>query len=340
MLTEKENFLMTLRGETPEWIPTYSIVAPPPGGPTPTCIQVSPGFLQNHRKNFVGGIDPFGVEYVYSDAVYGATMPKTSDFILKDIRKWRDVIKAPDISGYDWARICREDIQRSGIDRSQTALALDLHFGYFQNLMAFMGFTEGLCAIYEEPEECRALADYLCDFYCSVCEHIIEYYDPDVISIKDDTAAWGAPFMSPEAYAEIFLPQYDRQAKFGRDRGLPITFHNCGKCETYLEMMRSIGTTLWEPCQTCNDLPAIKKKYGNSLVLGGGWDARGRFIEPDCTDEEIMESVRSTILTLAEGGGYCFMGGYMGIPGDELSMHRSRLVRQVYEELRCSIYRH
>lgn len=206
--------------------------------------------------------------------------------------------------------------------------------------MAFMGFTEGLCAIYEEPEECRALADYLCDFYCSVCEHIIEYYDPDVISIKDDTAAWGAPFMSPEAYAEIFLPQYDRQAKFGRDRGLPITFHNCGKCETYLEMMRSIGTTLWEPCQTCNDLPAIKKKYGNSLVLGGGWDARGRFIEPDCTDEEIVESVRSTILTLAEGGGYCFMGGYMGIPGDELSMHRSRLVRQVYEELRCSIYRH
>ena len=340
MLSQKENFMMTLRGETPEYIPTYSIVAPPSGKPAPTCILVSPEFLQKHRKNFVGGVDPFGVEYVYSDAVFGATMPKTSDFILRDIRQWRDVIKAPDISHFDWESICKKDIENSHIDRKETALSLDLHFGYFQNLMAFMGFTEGLCALYEEPEECKALVDYLCDFYCEVCEHIIDYYQPDIISIKDDTAAWGAPFMSPDTYREIFVPAYDRQAKFGRDRGLPITFHNCGKCESYMDMMREIGTTLWEPCQTCNDLPAIKKKYGNSLVLAGGWDARGRFLEPDCTDEELVESVRSTILTLADGGGYCFMGGFFAAPGDEMAMHRSRLVQETFRELRYSIYQH
>ena len=30
--------------------------------------------------------------------------------------------------------------------------------------MAFMGFTEGLCAMAEEPEEVYALFDYMCDF--------------------------------------------------------------------------------------------------------------------------------------------------------------------------------
>lgn len=340
MLTEKENLLMTLRGETPEWIPIYSIVAPPEGAPAPSCILVSPEFLQKHRKNYVGGLDPFGVEYVYSDAVWGATMPKTSDFILTDIRKWRDVIKAPDISHFDWERICREDIQRARIDRSQTALSLDLHFGYFQNLMAFMGFTEGLLALYEEPEECKALMDYLCDFYCDVCSHIIEYYQPDMISIKDDTAGWGAPFVSPDTYREIFVPQYDRQAKFGRDRGLPITFHNCGKCEAYLDMMVSVGTKLWEPCQTCNDLPAIKKKYGNRLALGGGWETKGRLAEPDCTDEEVVEAFRHTLLTLADGGGYCFMGGFMARPGDEKGQRRTNLLKQTFEEISSTIYKH
>ncbi len=341
MLTEKENFLMTLRGECPEWIPAYSIVAPPEGQPAPPCILVSPEFLQKHRKNYVGGIDPFGVEYVYSDAVFGATMPKTSDFILKDIRQWRDVIKAPDISHFDWERLCKEDIERSRIDRSQTALSLDLHFGYFQNLMAFMGFTEGLCAIYEEPEECKALMEYLCDFYCDVCAHIIDYYQPDVISLKDDTAGWGAPFMSPESYEDIFVPQYRRQAAFGVERGLPITFHNCGKCECYIDMMRSVGTTLWEPCQTCNDVFGIKKKYGNSLVLAGGWEAKGRLQEPDCTDEEIVESLRYTIRTLAEGGGYCFLGGYTAPRvGKDAASHRAQLIRDTYLELRDTIYKH
>ena len=43
-----------------------------------------------------------------------------------------------------------------------------MHAGYFQNLMAFMGFTEGLLAMYEEPEEVYALFDYICSFYCEV----------------------------------------------------------------------------------------------------------------------------------------------------------------------------
>ena len=42
MLTEKDNYLMTLRGETPEWIPRLLIPSP---GHAPATAWIGPGFL-------------------------------------------------------------------------------------------------------------------------------------------------------------------------------------------------------------------------------------------------------------------------------------------------------
>ncbi len=60
------------------------------------------------------------------------------------------MIKAPDLSGFDWERLARETLEAGKVDRSVTTVNLHLHFGYFQLLMSFMGFEEGLCALYEE----------------------------------------------------------------------------------------------------------------------------------------------------------------------------------------------
>jgi hypothetical protein len=83
-----------------------------------------------------------------------------------------------------------------------------------------------------------------------------------------------------------------------------------------------------------NDLDAIKKKYGNRLVIAGGWQPRGRLLESDVSDEEIEESVREVIYRLAPGGGYCFFGGYMGLTGDEESARRNRVVQNAYMRYR------
>ncbi len=55
---------------------------------------------------------------------------------------------------------------------------------------------------------------------------------------------------------------------FARDRGIPVTFHNCGKAEKLIdELMEHVGIRLWDPAQTVNDLVEMKKKYGNELLL-------------------------------------------------------------------------
>jgi hypothetical protein len=336
MLTEKQNYLMMLGGEVPEWVPRYAF-GPERGDTGPCATQMlEPPFICQHRIRG-GGKDVWGVTYVPTYETGNALIPEPNNFILRDITKWRDVIKAPSLSGIDWETMVKKDLERSGIDRTQTALAMNLHMGYFQTLMSFMGFSEGLMAMYEEPDEVKALLTYICDFYIDVALKTIDYYKPDILTFMDDTAAWGGPFISPDMYEEFLVPCHDRWAKIGRDRGLFMTMHNCGKCEGILDLLVGMGIHLWEPAQVCNDLAAVKAKYGNRLKIAGGWDARDNLLSPDVTDEEICASVDKTFDMLAPGGGFAWCGGFLG-PLDDREVDRKNAVLRKYVKEKSRTY--
>ncbi|MCR3922698.1 MAG: veratrol--corrinoid protein metyltransferase [Firmicutes bacterium] len=336
MTTQKENYLMLLRGEQPEWVPRFTFGGPP-GAKIPNQM-VEPPLLSEYRLTG-GGKDVWGVEFVATKETGGAMLPKPGQFILKDIKKWRDVIQAPDISGVDWETMAKDHLDAMKIDRNETAITFALHFGYFQNLMAYMGFSEGLCAMHEEPDEVLALFDYICDFYCIVAENIMPYYQPDVFSLADDTAAWLNPFISPAMYSKLVIPFHDRQAQIARDAGIPIGMHNCGKCQCFIDDWLAIGVSLWDPAQTINDLDDIKKKYGNKLVIAGGWDARGVLASPYVTDEQIYDSVKDIIYRLAPGGGYAFSGGFLGAMDDEEVKRKNGVLVRAAEEIGHDFYK-
>lgn len=337
MLTERENFLMCLRGEQPEWVPMYCIDYIP-GTPRPNASHVFWPPIIGDWRNKGGGIDMWGVEHVPTYETGGALLPKPGVFILKDITKWRDIIKAPDISHIDWEMMAKKHMESYPVDPKETAIGVTLTVGFFQNLVSFMGFTEGMCAMYEDPEEVYELLDYICSFYEKVADNILDFYNPDILTLMDDTAAWLHPFISPTMFRTLLLPFYDRLAKFGRERGLPISFHNCGKCEAFLDDYVSIGVTAWDPAQTCNDLSGIKKKYGNKLVLLGGWDARGRLLASDVTDEEIRNSIQESLDKYAGGGGYAILAGYIGPVDDREILRKNIVVLKAIDELGRSFY--
>jgi hypothetical protein len=342
MITEKENYLICLNGGVPEWVPEYTLIPNLDSKHYPPCAIVGPRLLGDFRmKN--GGKDVWGVNWVPTESTSGALIPEPNNFILDidDMEHWHDFIKVPDISGVDWEGDAKRDLDMMKIDRKNTALSFNLHVGYFQQLVAFMGFENGLMAMYECPDEVEEIMNCLCDFYCEIAEKCIDYYKPDILCLMDDTAAWGAPFFSPEMYRKFLIPVFDRQAKFGRDRGLPISMHNCGKAECFLDDLVGIGVTMWDPAQTCNDLDAVKQKYGNKLVIAGGWDARDHLLSDDVTDEEIYESVKQSIERLAPGGGYCFCGGFLGAAGQEKETNRKNaVVHRALEEIGRNFYKH
>ncbi|MDR3209728.1 MAG: veratrol--corrinoid protein metyltransferase [Oscillospiraceae bacterium] len=324
MLTEKENYLMMLRGEAPEWVPQYSFGKSPGSDANPANVMFEPEILDAHRLNG-GGPDLWGVNYIPTYETGNALIPEPNNFILRDITKWRDVIRAPDLTGVDWEAMVARDMKRVGVDRRESALAMNLHFGYFQTLMSFMGFSEGMMAMFEDPDEVHALLGYVCDFYLTVAEKTIDLYKPDVCTLMDDTAAWANPFISPEMYREFVLPHHKRWTDLAQSRGLLTTMHNCGKCEGIVDQLVEIGVNLWEPAQTCNDLAAVKRKFGNKIAIAGGWDGRGRLVEPDVTDEEIRQSVRDTIDALAPNGSFAWFGMFLG-PVDDPEVARKNAI--------------
>ncbi len=333
MLTEKENLLMALRGEVPEWVPRN--MYPSPGHP-PASAGAGPSFL-NARRTPQGGFDIWGVEFVTTKDTGGMAIPKPGRFILDDITKWRDVIKAPDISDIDWETMAKKDLAR--IDRSQTAVSAMVHVGYFQSLCNFMGFNEGLMAMIEEPEEVYELFEYMSSFWVQICSKIRDYYKPDIWGVTDDTATATNPFISPETYRNLVKPFHKREAAFGVEMGIPVDMHNCGRCEDFIDDWLDIGVTCWNPAQTMNDLKGIKKKYGNKLVLEGCWDSSGPAGWPGATEEVVKQAVRDTIDAYAPGGGFIFWASTYGAADDEDFLNRKRWITEEYDAYGRTFYK-
>ena len=333
MITEKENYLMVMRGEVPEWVPRNGY--PSPGHVTPVA-GAGPSFL-NERRTRTGGFDIWGVEYVTTAETGGMAIPKPGQFLLDDITKWRDVIKAPDISHIDWETMAKKDM--ANIDRTQSAVSYRSHVGYFQQLCNFMGFNEGLMAMIEEPEEVLELFEYMNAFYMEIARKTWEYYRPDVWSITDDTATAMNPFISLETYRTLVKPFHAREASIGQEHGLPINMHNCGRCEDFIDDWREFGVTAWNPAQTMNDLKGIKAKYGNSLVLIGCWDSSGPAGWPGATEETVKQAVRDCIDAYAPGGGFIFWASTYGAPDDQDFLNRARWISEEYDAYGRTFYK-
>lgn len=327
-MTEKENLLRVYSGQVPEWVPRYTPIRPSPNlDYHPACFQVEPSILSNRIINGVE-YDIWGTQYAGSEAAGDAKMPDPGKPMFDDITKWRDYVKAPDFSDVDFERLAKHDMQY--VDRRESAVELRTHIGYFQRIMAFMGFADGLVALFEDPDEVYAMLEYISDFYEPIVRKAVDFYRPDVLAIIDDTATALNPFISLDMYRELIRPFHERLAKIANDAGIFINMHCCGHCEAFIEDWLEMGVRIWNPAQVMNDLPAIKKQYGNRLVLNGCWDSSGAPSWPGASEELIRAEVRKCIDAYAPGGGFCFMGGVVGNRSNPEVQEKTRWITDEY----------
>lgn len=288
---ERENFLKLLRGEQPDWVPNY----------LDAVEWVFTDFTYSYIHEDL--VDPFGVKWVIDDA---GEMADPDRKLLTDITKWRDFVRFPDMSSVDWEGIAKTDLAMHDPNKILSYSPCASGGTIFIPLMNMMGFENGLCALLEEPDACEELFDAFISIIEETMRHQIPLYKPDMLYFNDDLATIRGSFISMQTFEELFAPYYQRLINFGKEYGIPVVFHMCGKCQPFIERLHEMGINAWEVAQTVNDLKGMKEKYGNSLCMFGGWDSQGPSGLPGAPEELVRKSVHDAMDMLAPGGGYAF----------------------------------
>ena len=325
MLNPKENYLTMLRGDIPEYIPSMF---------EQRSCRITEEWLTPVYAPNGPIVTPLGVTYVGSPELMNGAMPKPGCIILEDITKWRDVIHAPDLTGFDWEDYYTKKLK--DLDRREKYLPV-VGGDYFLTLISFMGFENAMIALYEEPEEVKALLEYVSEFYLEVLKQQIRWLKPDTMTLMDDDAALRAPFFSVDMYEEFFMPFHKKHCDLALENGLLIERHDCGRSESFVPDWVKMGIRSWMPAQTTNDLKSIKKRFVGKLALCGAWDSAPW---NNCDD---LEAIRAALMeyvdTFAPGGGFTYSAMVGGKPEDPLTPKRRELVREVYDTYARDYYK-
>ena len=337
-MTERENLLRVMNGQEPAWLPRKGTLQfrNDPEDHKPCSQGVNLQIAPPRVSEKGGRIDMYGVEYEPVASIGGAALPVPNQFIMEDVTKWKDIVKLPDLKDFPWQAACEKAM--ANLDRENCVIQYGAGGGYFMPLMNMMGFTEGLIALSEEPEACHELFEYISEYACTIMENTIDIIKPDLISVGDDTAAARAPFISPAMYREMIKPYHARIGKFAQDRGLPVEMHCCGKCEDFIEDWRDFGVKLWNPAQIQNDLAGIKQKYGNDMIIVGGWDSSGPPGWIGSSEEVVRQAVRDCVDSWAPGGGFCFWGSFYGPPDDQRFIDHAFWITDEYNKYGRTYY--
>ena len=316
MLTIKENLTLLLTGQMPEYVPRYRLMwgARPP--------------IFSGNRNADGGTDLWGVKFTNVPGT--GPIQEPGFFLFDDIRNWRDHIKTPDWSDVDW-----ESMAKPVVDGWDPALprTSGASMGFFQAMYNFMGFTGCLVACASEPDEVKALMDYLSSFYVENAKKILQHYKPDFGTIGDDIAHARAPFVSLEMYRELFKPYWKRYIDVFKEADKPVILHNCGNNDILVDDFVEIGINGWEPAEESNDVLGIKARHDRKIAIMGAFQQNGLCSYPETTEAQIRAEVRRVIETYAPGGAYAFCGILIGHADDEELNRRNEWIADEYRKI-------
>lgn len=307
MLTPRQNLLETIRGGKPDrFVNQYEYMT----------LMMDPITLSTAGLCPRGGsaVTSLGVTVAWPENTPGPFPVHTHDkIVLHDICDWRDVVKVPDPRSFPDEAWAPFEAAAAAIDRTQTFAASFVAPGLFEKLHYLMSMEEGLMAMLEEPEECKALIDFLADWEIECAKVQIERLHPDALFHHDDWGSQLNSFMSPETFEEIFLPAYKRVYGFWKENGVEVIIHHSDSYAANLvPYMIEMGIDVFQGAVIENNIPKILKDYPGQITIHGGID-NGKYDLPNWTPELIRKGLED--LVAASGPAYLIPGFVRGGPG-------------------------
>lgn len=261
-LTPRENFLRFLNREECAWIPRIDFDAYnlyPEQVPDNNVVTIQVGEV---------GIASLGEKLVKTPLHPElAPMPDTNNYLIKDIEEWTK-IQWPDVDSWDWKGAEEE---YKNIDRENRLVIACMQHGLNQRLGQIMGFTNGLTALLEDPDNVHAFNERLIQYNLDVIDHYAEYLKPDVIFLCEDWGTQKAPFFSSQVADEFMVPHVKKLAEHTHELGMKFMLHSCGNITSMVSQMIDAGVDDWqfnyEAC-AASILETIHR-YGEQILFDG-----------------------------------------------------------------------
>jgi len=299
-MTIKENYLKAIFHQNPEWVPSVDeavrTVMPP------VCERPS-----------LPGKDIFGCEWLLEADAQGGTYPANRNFVITDLSNWREQITVPDLAACDWSA-AREKAAK--IDREQYLVGGFIEMGIFERLYLLLGMEEALMAFYTDEEEMYELAAFIADYKIDFLKKYHEEVKFDILWYGDDWGTQSNLFISPEKWRKIIRPHTQRIYDCAKSLGIIINQHSCGKIDSILGDLVEMGANCWNPCQPCNNLAAMKQKYGKQICFIGGVDSQFVLDNASATPADVVTEVKRRIDEMASPDGGYIIGPSHTIPYD------------------------
>lgn len=206
----------------------------------------------------------------------------------------------------DFSARCRKLAERQGI-------AMLGFSGVFWQLREWMGF-ENLCmAFIEQPDFVKRMVAFWEEYVLTLLERILKQTVPDVVLVSEDMAYKEKAMISPAMIREFILPTWRRWGELVRSAGCPVyDVDSDGFIGELVPLWIEAGFNANCPIEVAagNDLPALRRRYGNRMAYHGGVDKRAMAKGGEVIKKEIER------LTPAVQSGGIIPGCDHGIPPD------------------------
>ncbi len=291
MITPKDNILLAYNRQEPYWVPSHYL-------DQNTCVYRA---NREGAQGFGLTKDCFGVQWTYNKGDEGPMVaPGTK--LVDDIEQWKDKVKFPNCSLWEWEKIAREDTK--DWDRNNKISSVIIINGLFEQLHVFTGMEDALVYLLTNPQEVDELLSCIAAQRVQQIELIKKYYQPDKIQFHDDYGDNQNTLMSPELWRDLIKPHLSTIVKATKRLGMLFELHSDGFISTLIEDFIEIGIDALNPLQICNNPYELKKKYGKKLCFVGGFDNQGILDKPDSTYEEQYKELFERISLMAPGGSW------------------------------------
>lgn len=287
-ITPKENVHRFYKKEGPLWMPLSGDRVGLTPRIDPDNMARAFAFEANSiaPDEMVGGIDKFGVEWVYVPLA-GGSMVKPGNPTLTDVNDWKTTIPFPDVSSWDWAgsKAVNADLVNAGRGVTVTILT-----GLYERLISFMDFENAAMALIDDDQKdaIHELFDALANVYIEMIDGFKDAYDVDVLSFHDDWGSQRAPFFSLGTVREMIVPHLKKVSDHCHSKGIFFDMHSCGKNEMLVPAYIEAGCDSWSG-QPMNDKQMLYEQYGDQIILGIDPDI---VFTPETTEEDAVASAK------------------------------------------------